>query len=153
MAHKFRTSKTKIERWLADYGKNGNQTHACEVAGISSASIALWRKNSPEFLKAFERATAAYCDTLRKACHRRAVKGTKKPIYQGGKLVGYERRYSDKLLTNMMQAHVPEYRERDETINLVAQVLVTPVIASSEADLDKIEQQQIKEIELEAKGE
>ncbi|MFB6261717.1 MAG: hypothetical protein ABEK42_13840, partial [Thiohalorhabdaceae bacterium] len=36
------------------------------------------------------------------------MEGVDEPVYQGGQLVGYQRRYSDALLGRLLQAYRPE---------------------------------------------
>ena len=48
----------------------------------------------------------------RSAARRRAAEGTLKPVYQGGKLVGEIREFSDTLLIFLLKGKRPEvYRE------------------------------------------
>ena len=48
-------------------------------------------------------------DNLEAEAYRRAVEGVERPVYQGGRLVGTVREYSDSLLTIMLRARHPAY--------------------------------------------
>ena len=52
-------------------------------------------------------------DAFQEEAHRRAVQGIEKPVYQGGRLVGTVREYSDTLLIFLLKGLRPErYKER-----------------------------------------
>jgi hypothetical protein len=54
-------------------------------------------------------------DQLEQEARRRAHDGVRKPVYQGGKRVGYIQEYSDTLLIFLLKGLRPEkYRERFE---------------------------------------
>ena len=42
---------------------------------------------------------------------RRGLHGYEEPVFQGGKMVGKIRRYSDRLLEILAKAHRPKFRE------------------------------------------
>jgi len=100
------------DRFLASLERYGNIGKACKAAGIARGTQANARKNDAEFVVRFNDAMASAIDRLEEEARRRAVDGVKKPVYQGGVLVGYERQYSDALLRTLLQANRPEkFRE------------------------------------------
>lgn len=104
---------TKKRAFLAAFAQNGHIGKASEVVGISRANHALWMKKDPEYAEAFGRAESMAIERLEAEADRRGVEGVKKPVYQGGKLVGYVTEYSDTLLIFRLKALAPaKYRER-----------------------------------------
>ena len=90
-------------------------TTALQKAGISMNVLRRWREEDAAFLVAEQDARSALADQLEAEAIRRAFKGVKTPVYQGGLLAGYVTQYSDTLLTLMLKAMRPEkYRERSE---------------------------------------
>ena len=102
--------------FLAQYAAIGNITSAANLAKIDRQRHYEWvndRVKYPDYPARFEQAIEQFKDTLERAIVQRGVYGLDRPIYQGGKLVGYERMYSDKLLELSAKAHMPsKYRER-----------------------------------------
>jgi hypothetical protein len=112
---KKRTRPTKNwrEKVLAVLKETGNITDSCRRAGINKGTLYNHRDKDPEFALALSDAIEASIENLELEARRRAEKGTKKPIYQQGRLVGYVQEYSDTLLIFLLKAHKPEkYRER-----------------------------------------
>lgn len=110
--------------WRADFlnafARIGIIEESCKVVGISSRTVLRERRGNPAFRRQFEEAERAAVGVLERAAFERAVLGTSRPIYQGGRLVGYEQMYSDTLLMFLLRARDPErFRERlsvrDET--------------------------------------
>lgn len=90
-------------------------TAALTSAGVSYKVLLNWRESDPEFLMREKNARDELADAIEGEAIRRAFKGVKTPVYQGGLLAGYIQVYSDQLLTLMLKAMRPEkYRERSE---------------------------------------
>ena len=67
------------------------------------------------FQKAFATARALCGDLIEAEIIRRSIEGIDEPVYQGGRLVGFVRKYSDRLLELAAKAALPEkYREKFE---------------------------------------
>jgi len=84
--------------FLRALGQTGCVRDACARARISNTSAYRMRKRCPVFAKAWDRALAKVAPTIEQAAFERAVNGWEEPVWHGGKLVGYRRRYSDGLL-------------------------------------------------------
>ena len=98
--------------FLAAYARCGNVSRATKLAKIGRQSVYNWLDSDPEFKKGFQDANVQACDALELEARRRAVKGTLKPVYQGGVQVGTIREYSDTLLIFLMKGAMPDkYRE------------------------------------------
>jgi hypothetical protein len=90
-------------------------TAACAKAGIAFTRLQQWREHDGAFLVKEQTARDAIADQLEAEAIRRAFKGIRVPVYQGGLLAGHITQYSDQLLTLMLKALRPEkFRERSE---------------------------------------
>lgn len=86
---------------------------ACKATEVPRSTFYQWIQDDEEFRKAYRKAARQGLKALEDEAIRRAYKGVRKPVYQGGKLVGHERRYSDTLLMFMLKALAPnKYKER-----------------------------------------
>jgi hypothetical protein len=110
----------KKRAFLAAYSELGTVTHAADAAGIDRRSHSNWMHSDPGYRDAFESAGEMAVQHLEREARRRAIEGTEKPVYQGGKLVGTIREYSDTLLIFLLKGARPErYRERvDLTVDM-----------------------------------
>lgn len=89
---------------------------AAKFAGIARRTIFEIKERDPDYARACEEAYQAGTEKFEDEARRRAIEGTERPIYQGGKLVGHERQYSDRLLEVTLKARAPDkYRERVST--------------------------------------
>lgn len=109
--------KKRWPRWakafLACLAKDGVVGYAAKRAGIDRDSAYVLRKNDPAFRAAWAIAMNEAIDLAEKEAWRRGIKGTRKPVYQGGEKVGHIQEYSDTLLIFMLKAHRPKkFRER-----------------------------------------
>jgi hypothetical protein len=91
---------------------------ACRAAKVCVKTVYNWRHADPgdaSFLEAFKQAKILAGETLEAEAIRRAHDGVDEPVYQGGRLVGWKRVYSDTLLIFLLKGLMPEkYRERWE---------------------------------------
>ena len=89
----------------------GNVSKACAVIRISRTAAYDHKKNDEDFSAAWDEAIEQGVDLAEEELYRRAVKGVKKPVYQGGKRVGYIREYSDSALALLLKTKRPQYRD------------------------------------------
>lgn len=109
------TDASLQDRYLAGLPSYFTVTAAMQHAGIGPNVLARWREQSGEFLVREQQARDAIADRLEAEAIRRAFKGIRVPVYQGGLLAGHVTQYSDQLLTLLLKAMRPEkYRERAE---------------------------------------
>jgi hypothetical protein len=74
------------------------------------------QQRDPEFARQVELARSVGASVLEDEAMRRGLQGVEKPVFQGGKLVGHVREFSDTLLLALLRAHLPEkYTERSKT--------------------------------------
>ncbi|MDC0336269.1 hypothetical protein OAN24_05185 [Pseudodesulfovibrio sp.] len=98
-----------IEALLVD----GNVSRSAKSVGVSREHFYRIRRADEEFAKLWEDAVKighmAVIELMEEECDRRALKGVDKPVYQGGKLVGQIRHYSDNLLMFRLKRLDPRY--------------------------------------------
>lgn len=106
------TPEKRKELFLARLRKEPNITVAARAAGWARGYVYELRDDDPEFAAAWQEALDESVDLAESEVHRRAFKGSLKPVYQGGVRVGSIREYSDTLAIFLLKAHRPEkYRE------------------------------------------
>lgn len=90
-----------------------NVTVSAATIGMSRGHMHHVRRNDKEFAKSWANAIEEATDALEAAARKRAIDGHERPIYQGGKLVGHEIVYSDRMTEILLKAHRPEkFREK-----------------------------------------
>lgn len=99
--------------FLGEYARRGNISDGCKKARVDRSTFYYWTEHDEQFSLLYNQAREAYNDALRAEIHRRAVVGVIEPIYQGGKLAGNVRKFSDVLLIFQAKARMPEYRDKD----------------------------------------
>jgi len=97
--------------FLRIFAQQGNVLQAALRAGVDRSTIYKWKDEDEEFAERYKLALDDVNDRLRAEMWRRAVKGVRKPVYQGGKLVGHVQEYSDGLIGLLARAHMPEFRQ------------------------------------------
>ncbi|HWQ34318.1 MAG TPA: terminase [Blastocatellia bacterium] len=125
----------------------GNVSRAARAARVSRSTVYFWRDEDSDFAKAWDDAIEEGLDDLEQEARRRAFKGTKKPVYQGGRLAGYVQEYSDTLLIFLLKGGRPKkYRERFEHSGPDGQplgVVLLPQAPASVEEWQQLVQQQI----------
>lgn len=111
-----RTSKKNANAWrvpfLESLSSGTSITTACKTARVGRSTAFDHRQRDEDFALAWHEAAEAGADLLEDEARRRAAEGTLKPVYQGGKLVGEIREYSDTLLIFLLKGKRPEtYRD------------------------------------------
>jgi hypothetical protein len=91
------------DAFLAHLAECGILTDAAAAAGIDRSTVFRRRQDDPEFAKVVDEAIDMAADKLEREARRRAVEGTKEPVYQGGQLVGTKTVYSDSLLALLLK--------------------------------------------------
>lgn len=105
----------KQRAFLAAYARLGTISYAAQAARINRRAHYDWLAADTAYGAAFEEAKDEAADRMEKEAIRRAVTGTRKPVYQGGKEVGAIQTYSDLLLMFLLKGARPaKFRERFE---------------------------------------
>lgn len=120
--HKLENAEAKKVLYLEYLPKYFSSSAALAKANADARLLARWREEDGGFLVREKMARDQLADSLEAEAIRRAFKGVRKPVYQGGLLAGYVTEYSDQLLTLMLKAMRPE-RFRD-----TATVSVNPIV-------------------------
>lgn len=103
----FRTQKWRAA-FLEELSRTGIVLLASKKAGIGRFAAYKARKSDPKFAEQWDDAVDEAVDLMVAVARSRAVNGTDKPVYQGGRQVGTIREYSDTLLIFLLKAHRPE---------------------------------------------
>ena len=83
------------ELFLDIFRVTGNVSQAAKAAGIHRSSVYEWQESDEKFSAAYNVAAIESNEALEAEAHRRGVIGVKQPVYQGGQMVGYIKKYSD----------------------------------------------------------
>lgn len=136
------------EIFLEELARSGNVTSAARTAGWRYPTIAdEYRKEDPQFDRAWSDAQRQANDALIMEARRRAVSGVNEPVYFKGEICGSVTRYSDKLLEVLLKAEMPE-KFKDNSLGATDDtgVLVVPrsekSVTTTDWEKDAIEQQQ-----------
>jgi hypothetical protein len=109
-------TKRKRREFLSTLSEGSFIGRACEAIGVTRQAVWKLQRADPEFARQVEVARSVGASVLEDEAMRRGLQGVEKPIFQGGKLVGHVREYSDTLLLALLRAHLPEkYTERSKT--------------------------------------
>jgi len=108
-------TSAKKDKFLKALAQGASVTKAAQRAGFARQYAYELRDEDEEFAEAWDVAVEAGTDALEDEAVRRGKEGVRKPVYQGGKLAGYVREYSDTLLIFMLKGRRPEtFKERVE---------------------------------------
>jgi hypothetical protein len=103
------TASSKQERFLEAIRCLGWIGSAAIAAGCSRWAHGYWMRHDPTYPERFTDAKEEFKDAIHVEIHRRAVVGVDVPVYYKGAVVGYFKKYSDRLLLALARAHLPEY--------------------------------------------
>ena len=98
---------------LKAYATHGTLEAAAQAAGTSRRTIARLLAKDERFRARMDEAREVFVDSLEEEVDRRAFEGVERPVFQGGKLVGHVREFSDRLAELRLKALRPEkYADR-----------------------------------------
>jgi len=101
------------EKFLGCLADTCHVGQSCEHVGLSRQTMYIWREEDPQFAADWKRALTRGAEVLEDEAIRRGQMGYDVTIYQAGKVVGVERKYSDTLLIFMLKGALPEkYADR-----------------------------------------
>lgn len=110
--------------FIGAFSQSGNITAAAEAVGVSRQSHYDWLAADDvrsgfdmadpgtepgPYRTAFLAAEEEAADRLEMEARRRGSEGWLEPVYQGGAMVGTKRKYSDRLLMALLEAHHPKF--------------------------------------------
>lgn len=93
--------------FLAAYEKGGRVDKAAEAAGIDRTSHYYWLRTDTDYKAAFEESEVIVGQNLMDEAVRRAMEGWEEPVTVAGQAV-MVRKFSDRLLERLLEAHHPE---------------------------------------------
>jgi hypothetical protein len=95
-------------RFLAALSVTRSPRLSADHAGIQHQTAYNHRKLDPEFAKQWEEAQEDAIDLLHARVWQRCVEGDLEPVHYMGDVVGYVRKFSDKLQIEMLRAYRPD---------------------------------------------
>lgn len=125
----------KKEDFLKALKEIGTVQRACNSINIHRNTAYEWKHADPDFSAKWDAVVESHIEELETEARRRAYEGVKKPVYQGGELVGHVQEYSDTLLIFLLKGRRPEVfaeRSRNVTLNLDANTIAN--LPDSELD-------------------
>lgn len=125
----YKLTPQVIKKFLKRLEKTGNVGSAAAFVGVSRDAIYKRMSVDEGFAEHVERAKGRFLDMIEQAAVERAIDGTNEPVYHQGKLVGYKKKYSDKMLDKLMTAadkerygqHTTNHTTIDQNINVNSQ--------------------------------
>lgn len=128
--------------------KSPNVSAAARAAKVSRQWAYQMREEDPDFAAAWDEALQISLDDAEGELYRRAVKGTLKPVFQGGEKVGSVREYSDTLLIFLLKAHKPDvYRETTRNEHTGKDGGPIQQVVSHQQDLSKLSIDELKSLQ------
>jgi hypothetical protein len=122
---KLKLTQACQKRFLKELSKTGSVSTAAVLARTSRTRVYELRKADPAFAIAWQEAEEIAAERLEDEAKRRAVEGVPEPLVSAGKLVRDDdgqpimvRRYSDRLLAELLRARRPPPRERSVHFHL-----------------------------------
>jgi len=113
--------------------KGGSVSAAAGAVGISRVTAYALKNRNPEFAKLWEEAKETAADRLEDFARAVGTEGWLEPVYQGGELVGYKRRFSVPVLLTLLRANRPD-KFATKTVDDIAPPEPPPVV-EDEVDL------------------
>lgn len=110
-ARPARASK-RWPRWARPLLENLRETRsvqaACEAVGKERSTAYRLRHRDPEFAKAWDEVMVVHREKLEASAMELATEGSKEPVFQKGRLIGFVRKRYPGLLMFLLRAHLPE---------------------------------------------
>ncbi len=134
------TNGTKRAVFLEALGCLASITAACKIARIPRRTVYNWRSEDEQFATHWDKAIEMGINALEDEAIRRAMVGTKKPVFWKGRRVGYISEMSDTLIMFMLKAHRPKKFRENVKIDAAVSggvLLMTPVAASTEEWIER----------------
>lgn len=105
----------KRRMFLLNLAVLGNRTRAAMATGVSPMTAWLWRRDDDNFRAAYNQAMKIASELHEDEMWRRASEGVLEPVWQGGRMVGSVRKFSDTLLIFSLKGSMPEkYADRSK---------------------------------------
>lgn len=92
--------------------QTGNASVAARSINASRSAAYATRKRDSDFAAEWDNAIAEAVDNLHEAARIRAEDGVPEPVYYQGEVCGTVLKYSDTLLTLLLKAHDPRFKDQ-----------------------------------------
>lgn len=102
-----RLSPGKRKRFIETLRQTGNVSAAARAIGVPRAKLYKKRKADKRFREEWHEAVEEALDNLEEEIRRRALEGTEKPVYYGGKKCGSITAFNDTLAMFLLKAKRP----------------------------------------------
>ncbi|MGE0420734.1 MAG: hypothetical protein AB7O88_00640 [Reyranellaceae bacterium] len=129
----------RLAKFLGALAASGNVRASAEAAGITPKAAYQAKAKDERLAEAWDDARDTYAASLERELNERVFKGLRRPVFQGGKLVGHETLKSDALLLAALRANMPEkYSDKlDARHHVSGGVLIVPGVAQDAAGWEK----------------
>ena len=117
---------------LGELRKSRSKSGACEEADISTTQFYKWYREDKEFAAEVDEAVEVGRDALEDEAIRRGKNGVRKAVYHQGQIVGYERKYSDRMLEVMLGANRPGKFRQNHSVEVQGNIAHTVTTLSKE---------------------
>ena len=91
--------------------ETGNVSEAARCAGVARTTPYAWRDEDESYARSWADAEAEATDALEAEARRRAKDGWLEPVFYQGEQCGEVRKYSDTMLSLLLKAHSPKFRD------------------------------------------
>jgi hypothetical protein len=117
LRHQIKLDEQAKDEYLRLLAKVWTPELALKACGSTRSTLLTWRESDAAFLVREQHVRDGIADHLEAEAVRRAFRGIRRPVYQGGLLAGHVTEYSDPLLIFLLKALRPErFRERTEVV-------------------------------------
>lgn len=103
-----RPHATTLESFCLHLSRTGSVTYAAARAGLDRRSLYRLKAEDEDFAARWEEALQLGVERLQDDAMKRALDGTERPVWRGGRQVGAVRQYDNRLLQFLLKAHRPE---------------------------------------------
>ena len=114
----------KMQAFLEALAQLGSVKDACRAVGLSKTSAYRLYDQDPGFAAVWDRALTTIRPSLEETAYQRAVVGWDEPVFHGGAVVGYRRRFSDGLLRLLIERGFDPKAKADNKVVSKDDVLV-----------------------------
>ena len=108
--------KARVDAFFHHLGRTGSVTVAANRAQLRRSTLYLKRQDDDAFAERWARALDLGVERLQDNAMNRAMNGTEKPVWRGGRQVGSVRQFDNRLLQFLLKAHRPDlYGDRKQS--------------------------------------
>lgn len=127
--------KQRFIELLSMYGVK----HKCAKAvGICPYTHNLHYKKDPEYAEACDLAMEVFRDSIEETIIDRAIHGWMEPLVSGGAIVGYVKKFDNRLLELLAKRHIAAYRDKQHLdVSVSGGVMFAPAPVKSEEDWEQ----------------